>query len=57
MKIAIFPIILWLFFVYGWVANIIAIIDAGPMSTWGGLVLARCLGVFIFPLGCILGFF
>lgn len=42
----------------GWVANVVKIITAGfIVSQWGGLEVARCIGVFIAPLGSILGFF
>ncbi|EPY4328932.1 hypothetical protein ACXDJA_002557 [Klebsiella variicola] len=42
----------------GWIANIVKIITTGfVISQWGGLDVARCIGVFIAPLGSILGFF
>lgn len=42
----------------GWVANVVKIITTGfVISQWGGLEVARCIGVFIAPLGSILGFF
>lgn len=40
----------------GWVMNIIKIIDSGfVLAQWGGLQVARVIGVFIPPLGAILG--
>jgi hypothetical protein len=40
----------------GWVMNIIKIIDSGfVLAQWGGLQVARVIGVFIPPLGMILG--
>jgi len=41
--------------IYGWIANIVGIISAigDPISL---LLILRAIGVFIFPLGSILGF-
>ena len=53
----IFPLaILGLFVLglWGWVCNIIAIIHADSVT---GMVIARVAGVFIAPLGAVLGFF
>ena len=42
----------------GWVANIYKIITAGlSVAEWGGLEVARIVGIFVPPLGSILGFF
>jgi hypothetical protein len=38
----------------GWVMNIMAIINMGEFS-WSGEVVIRCLGVLVFPIGCIAG--
>jgi hypothetical protein len=52
-------IVLWLLVAlaagYGWVMNIVKIVDMGfePLS---GLVIFRCIGVFVPPLGVILGY-
>lgn len=41
----------------GWVANVYKLISNGfEIATWGGLEVARVIGVFIAPLGSILGF-
>ena len=42
--------------VYGWVHNIISIIHAvdAPMT---GMFILRCIGIFVAPLGALLGFF
>lgn len=43
-------------FFAGWVMNIMKIIDSGfVVATWGGLEVARVIGVFVAPLGAILG--
>lgn len=42
----------------GWIANVVKIVTTGfAISQWGGLEVARCIGVFVAPLGSILGFF
>jgi hypothetical protein len=42
----------------GWCVNIYKIIDTGfVMAQWGGLEVARVIGVFVAPLGAVLGFF
>lgn len=40
--------------IVGWVWNILAIIDATGFS---GLLIARVIGVFVAPLGAVLGWF
>lgn len=42
-------------FVYGWVANIIKFI-ASDFSFIDGMLLARAIGIFIAPVGVVLGF-
>lgn len=42
----------------GWVANIIKLIGTGfTIAQWGGLEVARVIGVFVPPIGSVLGFF
>jgi hypothetical protein len=42
----------------GWCANIYKIIGTGfEIAQWGGMEVARVIGVFVAPLGCVLGFF
>ncbi|AOV02423.1 hypothetical protein [Delftia tsuruhatensis] len=38
----------------GWIANIVKIINTG-FDVFTGLLIARCIGVFIAPLGAVLG--
>ena len=41
----------------GWIANVYKLISNGfELAAWGGLEVARVIGVFIAPLGSILGF-
>lgn len=40
--------------IFGWVANIIALIGATHFT---GMVVARTIGIFVFPLGAVLGWF
>ncbi|AUR89353.1 TMhelix containing protein [Vibrio phage 1.122.B._10N.286.46.F8] len=42
----------------GWCANIYKIIDTGfEIAQWGGMEVGRIIGVFVAPLGAVLGFF
>jgi hypothetical protein len=43
-------------FIYGWVANIVSIVQAIDNPVTGMLVL-RGVGVFVAPLGAVLGYF
>lgn len=52
------PLVFGLLFVGGWIANVYQIINSGfELAQWGGLEVARVIGVFVFPLGALLGFF
>lgn len=39
----------------GWIANIVKIVGIG-FESFDGLLIARCIGVFVAPLGAVLGF-
>ena len=42
----------------GWIMNIWKIIDSGfVLAEWGGMQVARVIGVFVAPLGAVLGWF
>lgn len=50
-----FATIILVFGVGGWIANIVKIVSTlGDVLT--GLFIARCIGVFVAPLGAILGY-
>ena len=40
----------------GWIANVVAIVGT-VNDPLGGMFILRCVGVFVAPLGSILGFF
>lgn len=40
-------------FCAGWILNIFAICEPG--FEWTGFMVVRCIGVLMFPLGCVLG--
>jgi len=44
------------FFVVGWIMNIVKIVDSG-FDVITGMFVARCIGVFVAPLGAVLGYF
>ena len=39
----------------GWIANVVKIVGTG-FADLNGLFIARCIGVFLAPLGAVLGF-
>lgn len=39
----------------GWVLNIVAIFRAGPIAEWTAVVLVRVIGVFVPPVGAVVG--
>lgn len=42
----------------GWVSNVIKLATTGlAISEWGGLEVARVIGIFLAPLGAVLGWF
>lgn len=41
----------------GWVMNIITLIDAPALAQWGALEVLRVVGIFVAPLGAVLGWF
>lgn len=49
-------VILVLFFFIGWIMNIVDIVKAGPIE-FTGVMICRVVGIFIVPLGSIMGWF
>lgn len=49
-------IILWLAAIYGWVMNILTIFNSA-LSPLTGEMAIRIIGVFIAPIGAVLGYF
>ncbi|ELE9693106.1 hypothetical protein RM405_004185 [Enterobacter kobei] len=41
----------------GWVMNLVKLIASGDLHFHAGMTLARVAGIFIVPLGSVLGFF
>lgn len=39
----------------GWIANIVKIVNTG-FDVFTGLLVARCIGVFVAPVGAVLGY-
>ena len=39
----------------GWIANVVKIVGTG-CADFNGMLIARCIGVFIAPLGAVLGY-
>ena len=46
----------WLFFVIGWIINIVKIIGQFDLAITG-LMVVRMIGVFVAPLGGVIGWF
>lgn len=50
--------VLVLFLLGGWCANIYKLVNTGfELASWGGMEVVRVIGVFVAPLGVLLGFF
>jgi hypothetical protein len=43
-------------FAYGYIANIVNIIHGPALSAWGGIQVLEVIGVFVAPLGALLGY-
>ncbi|MEN9491131.1 MAG: hypothetical protein RJA63_1580 [Pseudomonadota bacterium] len=55
-SIWLFIVPLWLLAGVGWVWNIVKIVQSG-FDVITGMFIARCIGVFVAPLGSVLGYF
>ena len=45
----------WVGLVFGWVWNIVKLVDMIP-SDFTAMLVLRCIGIFMAPLGAVLGF-
>jgi hypothetical protein len=50
-----FAVVVLLFI--GWVMNIITLVDAPALTQWGAMEVLRVVGIFVAPLGAVLGWF
>lgn len=41
----------------GWIMNLVKLVNGGDLQFDAGMTLARVVGIFVVPLGSILGFF
>lgn len=58
LKLSLFIIALWIAAAIGWVINIVKIVSSGfVIAEWGGMEVARIIGVLVAPLGAVLGWF
>lgn len=55
VSVFVFYVALVLLALGGWIANIVKIWNSG-FDVLTGMVIARCIGVFMAPLGAVLGF-
>ena len=42
---------------YGWILNVIAVVHSPAISLSGGMDVLRVIGIFVAPLGTVLGYF
>ncbi len=49
-----FTLLLWVLAIIGWVANIVQVIHLSTAAITGVFIL-KCIGIFVAPLGVILG--
>lgn len=48
---------LTIFLLGGWVMNLVKLVNGGDLQFGAGMTLARIVGIFVVPVGSILGFF
>lgn len=41
----------------GWVMNIVTIFHSGPIAEWTATTVVRIIGIFVAPIGAVLGWF
>ncbi len=41
----------------GWVLNIVTISHSGPIAEWTATTVVRIIGIFVAPIGAVLGWF
>lgn len=54
--VALMFLCLWAFGVIGWVWNIVKIVGSS-FDVITGMLVVRVIGIFVAPIGCILGYF
>ena len=54
---AITVLVLFALGIAGWISNIFQIVSeaSGPIATWGIMIFLKIIGIFVFPIGSILG--
>lgn len=45
------------FLLGGWIMNLVKLVNGGDLQFDAGMTLARVVGIFVVPVGSILGFF
>ncbi|MFY3528582.1 hypothetical protein ACOS81_19820 [Escherichia coli] len=56
-KVTVMIVGLAIFLLGGWIMNLVKLVNDGDLQSHAGVTLARVVGVFIVPVGGILGFF
>ncbi len=57
-KIYVAFVAIWIIAIIGWIMNIVKIVDSGfVVAQWGGMQVLRVVGVFIAPIGAVIGWF
>ena len=46
-----------IFLLGGWIMNLVKLVNGGDLHFDAGMTLARVVGIFVVPVGSILGFF
>ena len=47
----------WVVGIIGWVMNIVELVNAPALAQWGAMEVLRVVGIFVAPLGGVLGWF
>lgn len=56
-KVTVMIVGLVIFLLGGWIMNLVKLVNGGDLHFDAGMTLARVVGIFVVPVGSILGFF
>lgn len=56
-KVTAMSVGLAIFLLGGWIMNLVKLVNSGDLQFDAGMTLARVVGIFVVPVGSILGFF
>lgn len=54
---ALLVVVLWAVMAVGWIMNIFDVVGMAEANLMTAMFVIRCIGILVFPLGAVLGFF